>query len=137
MKEKVITHPGIIRSIATDKAQVTILVNSGCASCQVKGACNVSEMDEKIIEVSLPMGNTYVKGDQVVIEMAQSLGTWAVLFGYVFPFFVVFLSLIILSSMQLDQGITGLVSLGLLLPYYLLLYAMRGTMKKHFSYRIQ
>lgn len=137
MKEKVITHPGIIRSIAAGKAQVTIIVNSGCASCQVKGACNVSEMDEKIIEVSIPEGITYANGDQVVIEMAQSLGTWAVLFGYVFPFFVVFLSLIILSAMQLDQGIAGLISLGLLVPYYLLLYAVRGTIKKHFSYRIQ
>ncbi len=137
MKKEVITHPGFVKELSSNSAKISIAVSTGCASCQVKGACNVGEMDEKLIEIPLSSGQTLSLGQQVVIEMKQSLGTWAVLFGYIFPFLVVLLSLIILTSMDIEEGIAGLISLGLLLPYYLALYALKGSMKKHFSYQIQ
>ncbi len=137
MKEEVITHPGIVKKFADNTALISIIVSSGCASCHVKGACNVAEMNEKVIEINVSEGETYSIGQQVVVEMKQSLGTWAVLLGYVFPFLVVLISLIILFAFQVEQGLAGLISIGLLAPYYLALYALRGYMKKQFSYHIQ
>ena len=45
-----IYHSGIISEINKEKILVSIISHSACASCKVKGMCNVSEMKEKIIE---------------------------------------------------------------------------------------
>ena len=49
MNERV-SHDGIIIGINDDEVEVKILSKSACASCNIKGACNMSEMKEKIIE---------------------------------------------------------------------------------------
>ena len=46
-----IYHSGIISEINKEKILVSIISHSACASCKVKGMCNVSEMKEKIVEV--------------------------------------------------------------------------------------
>jgi len=136
MAEKIITHPGYIRNIDGTNAEVVIISTSGCASCEIGGSCSVSDMEEKIIDVDLAHGQNYKRGDQVTVEMKQSQGTWAVLLGYVFPFFVVLISLIILSNFGMDEGLAGLISLLLLIPYYAAIYFLKDTLKKSFSYKV-
>jgi len=46
-----IEHPGTITRIGKDEIEVMIMSSSACASCQVKGACSLSEMEEKIVTV--------------------------------------------------------------------------------------
>ena len=136
MAEKIITHPGNIRSIENDKAEVIIMTSSGCASCEIKGSCSASEMEEKIIDVDILQGQEFKVGDSVNVEMKQSQGNWAVLLGYVFPFLVVVISLITLTALNVNEGISGLISLSLLIPYYGIIYLSKGKIKQNFSYRI-
>jgi len=136
MAEKIITHPGYVKKVEGETAEVVIISKSGCASCEINGSCSVSDMEEKIIDVDLTKGQTYKAGDQVSVEMKQSQGSWAVMLGYVFPFFVILISMIVLSYTNLDEGLTGLISLGLLIPYYSLIYFLKDYLKKNFSYRI-
>jgi sigma-E factor negative regulatory protein RseC len=136
MTEKIITHPGYVKTINESTAEVVIISKSGCSSCDIKASCGVSEMEEKIIDVELNDDQNFHAGDKVQVEMKQSQGTWAVLLGYVFPFVVVVISLIILTSLGIDQGISGLISLLLLLPYYLVVYYSKDILKKNFRYRI-
>lgn len=97
----------------------------------------MSDVKEKIIEVDLIEGQNYIAGDEVIIEMKQSLGTWAVLFGYFFPFLLVIITLIILTSFGLDQGLSGLLAILTLAPYYLIMYLFRAFLRKKFTYRLQ
>jgi len=136
MKESTISHPGVITKIEGSKAEVTVQVNSGCASCEIKGSCSISESVAKIIEVDLENADEYSKGQLVSVEMKQSQGSYAVIFGYLFPFVVVLLSLIIFIELGIDQGISGLLSLVMLVPYYLVLFLLRNFFKKKFSYRL-
>jgi len=136
MAEKTITHPGYVREINGNKAKVMIISKSGCASCEINGSCSVSDVDEKIIDVELNAGQNFKAGRQVTVEMKQSQGTWAVLLGYVFPFLVVLISMIILQNFNLDEGLTGVISLSLLIPYYTALYFSRGLLSKSFHYKI-
>lgn len=133
---KTITHPGYIKKTEDNKAQVVIISTSGCASCEINGSCSVSDMEEKIIDVDLLNGQTYKTGDRVTVEMKQSQGIWAVLLGYVFPFLVVLLSMIILSNFNMDEGLRGVISLSLLIPYYTALYFSKDLLKKSFHYKI-
>jgi sigma-E factor negative regulatory protein RseC len=133
-----ITHPGIVKSINNNKAEISIIVNSGCASCAINGSCSLSEIDvkEKIIQVTLTPESNYKVGQHVTIEMKQSMGSWAVLLGYFFPFLFVLIGLIVFISLGIDQGISALLSIGLLIPYYLVLYLTRHNLQKKFTYTI-
>jgi sigma-E factor negative regulatory protein RseC len=137
MSEKTITHPGFIRNVSGKSAEITIISKSGCASCEINGSCSVSDTEEKIVEVYLNNDQNYKRGDQVIVEMKQSQGTWAVLLAYIFPFVLILSSLIIFSGIGMEQGISGLISLGLLIPYYTILYFFRDFIKKNFEYRIK
>jgi len=137
LKNKIVTHPGIIKKIELNKVEVAIMVTSGCASCEVKGACTVSEVEEKVVNVSTTNTNSYRVGQMITIEMSQSLGTWAVLLGYVFPFLVLFLGLILFINLGLDQGLAGVFSLLLLVPYYSVLFLLRNYFNTRFTYNIR
>lgn len=136
MADKTITHPGYIKTIKDKKAEVVIISKSGCASCQINKSCGVSDMAEKIIEVELTAEQNYKVGDNVTVIMKQSQGNWAVLLGYVFPFLVVLIGLITFTNLGYDQAISGLISLSLMIPYYAIIYLLRNTLKKNFSYQI-
>ena len=41
--KKEVTHTGIVKEIGEGAIKVSIIVQSGCASCQIKGTCNISE----------------------------------------------------------------------------------------------
>jgi len=118
-------------------AEVVIISKSGCASCEINGSCSVSDMEEKVIDVDFNEGQNYKIGSQVTVEMKQSQGTWAVLLGYVFPFLVILISMILLSYLNLDEGLTGVISLSLLIPYYAILYFSKDFLKKNFTYRVR
>jgi sigma-E factor negative regulatory protein RseC len=113
-----------------------IISKSGCASCEINGSCSVSDTDEKIIDVELNASQNFKAGSHVTVEMKQSQGTWAVLLGYVFPFVVVLTSMIVLQNFNLDEGLTGVISLSLLIPYYTALYFSRDLLSKNFHYKI-
>ena len=136
MTEKIITHPGYVKTVNDNRAEVVIISKSGCSSCDIKTSCSVSEAEEKIIDVDLMEDQSFKTGDQVQVEMKQSQGTWAVLLGYVFPFAVVLISLITLTSFGVEQGISGIISILLLVPYYLVVYYSKDILKKNFSYKI-
>ncbi len=137
MKHKVVTHPGIVNEIIGNQINVTIVVSSGCSSCEIKGSCSVSAADKKSVLVTVTDLSMFSINDSVIIEMKQSLGTWAVVLGYVFPFLLVVSSLIILTNTELDQGIAGLISLSLLIPYYLVIYSFRNYIGSKFNYDIR
>ena len=137
MKRNIVTHPGVIKKVEEGKVEVAIMVTSGCASCEIKGACSVSDVEEKSVMVKVENTEDFKAGQQITIEMSQSLGTWAVLLGYVFPFLVLFLGLLVFVNLGLDQGLAGLLALLLLLPYYFTLYLSRNYLGSRFSYNIR
>lgn len=115
---------------------VSIVSASGCVSCQIKGACSASDMEEKIVPVKKLKNGDYKVGEVVTISMNQSVGVWAVLLGYIFPLILVVTSLLILTSIMEDQGNAGIISLSLLIPYYITLYMSRKIMDNNFEFKI-
>lgn len=132
-----IRHSGIVTEIDDQYYYVTIVAQSACAACEVKGVCNVSEMKEEIIEV--PKGTkTGIKvGDKVEIMMEKSLGTKAVLLGYFVPFLILLVTLVISMSLIDNEGLAGVISIIVLIPYYLVLYFKRENLKRTFEFRIR
>lgn len=131
-----ITHDGLISHMTKDMITVMIVSQASCASCSVNGACSASDVEEKIVDVKRELHDNYNVGDKVVVMMDQSLGTWAVMFGYVFPFLVLLIGLIVFTQILDSEGIAGLSALALLAPYYAVLYLLRKQMEKTFQFKI-
>ena len=134
--EKVIEHMGFVKSIDANFIHVSILSQSSCASCSAKGMCNMSEMKEK--EIEIPKSNyEFTSGERVNVLMQESLGLSAMFLGYVLPFIVVLITLIVSSKYIESEVITGLLSLVVLVPYYFILYINKSGLKKKFSFTLQ
>ncbi len=136
MKDQ-ITHPGRIEKIGEFKVEVNILAQSACSSCHSKGMCGVAEMENKIVEVWKPQDFKYEIGDEVVVYMKKSLGNKAVFYGYLYPFLIMLASLIVLISITGNEGLSALVSLTLLVPYYFAIYKLKDRLSKTFEFKIK
>jgi sigma-E factor negative regulatory protein RseC len=132
-----IIHPGIIEEINEEKILVKILSQSACSTCHAKGACSVSEVEEKIIEIVHATSGNWRKGQQVMVKMEQSLGLKAVFLGYLAPLIILIASIIVFLFLLKNEGLAALLSIMMLAPYYLTLYLFRDKLKKKFRFRIE
>jgi len=69
--------------------------------------------------------------------MQQKMGTLAVLFGYVFPFVFMLITLIVLLASGFGEGVAGLSSLAGLLFYYVILFLFRAKISNKFVFAIK
>ena len=120
-----------------DKYYVSIVAKSACAACSAKGACNVTEIKEETVEVNKSRNANYKIGDRVEILMEKSQGTRAVVLGYILPFVLLLLTLIVSLNIFDDEGIAGLLALAILVPYYTVLYYLRDRVNDSFVFKIR
>lgn len=133
---KTVEHTGIIETIDNDAIKVSILSQSACSSCHAKGGCSASDMQNKTVEINHWQGDFKI-GEAVRVILQESLGFKALFLGYLLPFLIVLVTLITVYSITNQQGMAGLLSLGILIPYYLTLYLLRDNIKKSFSFAIK
>ncbi len=131
-----IEHEAFVREIHSDYIIVDVLSKSACISCQMKGVCSVSDIEEKEVKV-LKEDKNVEKGEKVTVYLSQKLGLRAVLIGYGIPFLIVLTSLIVLTQLTDNELIAGGVSLFLLLPYYTVLYFLKDKISKDYQFRIK
>lgn len=134
--ENKISHEGIITKIEDSNIEVKILSRSACASCNIKGACNMSEMQEKIITIPAPKDKNLSIGQEVKISMGLGQANRAVIFAYVIPLIILVAMIFILSTLKIEEGLNALISIGTLIPYYLILFLFRNRLKRKFKYEI-
>ena len=136
MSENIIKHEGIVCKVNNGIATIKLVNISACSSCHAKSACNVSEIDNKEIEV--PMGNNPLTvGERINVLFNNAMGVKALFLGYVFPFIFMISALSITLSVTNSETIAGLTALGSLLPYYLVLALFRKKFQQTFSFRIE
>lgn len=136
MSKGTISHEGIIESVTKDLVMVNITSVSACSSCHANGACNASDMQAKIIEARPGKKNLRI-GDWVTITAKESMGFKALFLGYIIPFILVLMTLIICTSLSIRESIAGLLSISVLIPYYITLYLTKDKIKKSFIFEIK
>ncbi len=134
-KDQKIEHLGRIQQITSDTIRVNLLNVSACSSCHVKGACAVSDVDNKVIEVA-NSGEDFKQGDTITVAFNESQGVKALLLGYIFPFIVLMAALISSWILTGDELTSALIALGSLIPYYAGLTLFRKNLKKTFTFKV-
>lgn len=130
-----IEHLGVIKEITQDTIKVSLLNVSGCASCHTKSTCSVSDVDNKVIDV-INSGEKFSKGEKVKVAFEKSLGPLALVIGYIGPFVLLILVLLIFLSITKNEVFSGLASLISVGVYYLFLTLFRKKLKSTFTFRI-
>jgi len=136
-EKEIIKHKGKVVKVDEAAIYVEIIALSACASCHARSACTLADMQEKIIEIKKRPGDAkYHTGDSVSVVLEQSLGYKALLLGYLIPFIILVASLFILIELTANEGLSALISIALMIPYYLSLYLRRDKLKKTFDFRL-
>lgn len=131
-----IRHKGFVKTVNEDSLIVNIVNQSACSSCHAKGACTVADFQDKEIEIT-HFSKNYIPGQEVTILFQEAQGFTALFYGYVLPFVIVLLTLIISVSVTDNELISGLLSLAVLIPYYITLYFFRHLLKKVFKFELE
>ena len=117
-----IRHTGIVDGVEGECVKVRILQASACSTCKVAAHCNASETKEKIVEVRVA---------------DASVGFRASLYGYLLPLVAMVATLIAVLATTHSEGMAAVSALGILVPYYAVLYLMRNRLRNRFSFKIE
>lgn len=132
-----IRHSGIVNGIEEGCVKVRILQHSACSACKVSAHCHASETAEKIVEVAADDATDYKVGDHVTVVADSATGFRASLYAYLLPLLLMVVTLVIVLSVVQVEWVAALSSLGVLVPYYLLLYLLRDKMKSRLTFMLE
>ena len=132
-----ISHEGVITKIGDDYLEVKIVAQSACAACHAKSACTMSDQAEKTLTLPKPEGREFHLFQKVNVVMSVGQGNKAAVLAYLIPIVVLLAVLFVCLGLGLGEGLSALVSMAALIPYYMILYLRRDKLKRRFEYRIE
>jgi sigma-E factor negative regulatory protein RseC len=128
---------GIIERLDREIYFISITSQSACAACHSKAICGMTEGKDKTIEVPRKRNDDFKIGDEVEVLMEKSIGSKAVFIGYIIPFFMLLITLIVSLELFQSEIISGILSITILAVYYFSLYYLRDKIKKNFKFSIR
>ena len=132
-----IKHTGVVDGVEGECVRVRILQSSACSGCKVAAHCNASETKEKIIDVMDADASHYQKGDQVMVVADTAVGFRASLYGYLLPLILMVVTLVGVLAATHSEGLAAVSALGILIPYYVLLFLMRNKLRNRLSFTLE
>ena len=136
-KKNEIIHSGRIIEITPEFTTVEIIVDSACSGCHAKSLCGMSEEQEKVISVPTDPYATYAEGDEVKVCTKMSMGLKAVWISYVIPLMILMILILSLSSVIGNEVVRGLIAIGGVGVYYLVIWLLRDRLQNEFLFYIK
>lgn len=136
MSEETVSHEGVITKIDGNTLEIKIIAQSACAACHAKSACTMSDQAEKVLTVPKPEGQEFQLFQKVKVVMAVGQGNKAAILAYLVPIILLLSALFICLGIGLSEGLSALIGIAALIPYYIVLYFCRDKLKKRFEYTI-
>lgn len=131
-----IKHLGVVDEIEDGCVKVRIVQTSACATCQAAGHCTASESKEKVVDVYDENLSNLKKGDSVVVVASRRTGFLAVLLSSVLPLVLLVAALVLAMTITGNEMYAALISIATLIPYYLIIYMLRGKIRTQLSFHI-
>ena len=133
-----IKHAGIVESIDGGGMKVRIMQTSACSGCKISAHCSASDTKEKLVDIydKASIGQ-HVAGDSVVVVATYKTALQAVVIGFVLPFIVLVAMLVIVLQISGNEVLAALLSLGVLIPYFFVVFLMREKLKQKFSFTLE
>ncbi len=131
-----IEHQGIIVQISDSIIKVKVERTSACASCHSKGACSLTETEDRIIDIT-SNSKDFSIGEEVVVSLSPKSGLLSLMLGYILPL-IVFLSSLATASLFLkSEIIIGIYSILAIITYYFILSLLNKKINKALNIQIK
>lgn len=137
MKEKKVSHKGVVRSITDKTINVEIISLSACSECHAKMMCSASDMKVKNIEVKRRFYDDYSVGEEVNVSLTKTMGYKAVILSYLIPLIILIIILLSLQDIYGNELIAGLGCVAGVAVYYFFIWLFRGKLENKFSFTIE
>ena len=137
MSEETVSHEGVITKITDDTLEIKITAMSACAACHAKSACTMSDQTEKILTVPRPENQEFHLFQKVNVIMTVGQGNKAAVLAYLIPIVLLLAVLFTCLGLGLEEGLSALICIAALIPYYIMLYLQRDKIKRQFEYHIE
>ena len=135
--QETISHEGIVTKITDDELEIKILAQSACAACHAKSACGMGEQAEKFLTVPRPKDKEFTINQKVNVRMAIGQGNKAAIMAYLIPIVLLLAVLFVCLGLGLSEGLSALLGIIALIPYYIILYLRRDKLKEKFEYHLE
>lgn len=135
--ENSIRHEGTIESIEGEHVRVRITQHSACSACKVASHCTASESREKIVDVFHCDHQDLKVGDMVVVCTSSHSAGKALMLGFGCPLLLIMGTTGILLGTGLSEAIAALAALGVLIPYYIILWVLRKHISNSIAFSIE
>ena len=134
---KSIEHKGKVLFVEGDRIDVEVIAESACAGCHVKKACGMGEQQEKVVQLLTQSAKFYEEGEEVIVYMEERKGIKAAVYAYMMPFFVIIATLLVTTEIGLSELAVGLISLGSLVVYYIILSFFKHRIEKEMIFNLR
>ena len=129
-----VKHEGIVSKISQNSITISLKGNVNCEGCKAQSACGVSDSNDKEIEVINSL-QSFKLNEPVDVLLKRELGLKAVFWAYVFPF-ILMMIVLVTTSFFFKEWIAGVLSLLILVPYYVMLFVLKDKFQKAFQLSI-
>lgn len=133
----IIKHPGVVTKITEQHIFVQINVTSACAQCHAQSMCKAFSSTNKTIEFNAADYPDLKEGQQVNILMRKELGFKALALGYIFPAFLLIISIFVTFYFFRNDLYASVATIVILFSYYLILATQKNKLKKNFSFVLE
>lgn len=96
----------------------------------------MSDVKEKEVEIESWKG-TYTRGEFVEVIASESQGFRALFVAYILPLIILLITLIVLLQTTGNESLAAAASLGVLVPYYGVLYLLKEKIKQKLNFSIR
>ena len=132
-----VAHKGKIVRITPQVTTVAILQHGACGECHAAGLCGMADLAQKAVEVPTDPYAGYGVGDEVEVLLKASMGMKAVWLAYFIPLLVLLAVILSLIGLGLGEVPAGLIGIGAIAVYYLVLYLLRDKLRNEYIFTIK
>ena len=133
-----ISHRGVIQSVSAKCVEVRIIQSSACSACSVASHCNASETKVKVVEVrDYDRWQNLSVGQEVIVSASRGVAGLAMILGFGVPLVTMLAVIGCVYFSTGDEAVAALAGLAALVPYYMLLYLLRGRIATKVSFSIE
>lgn len=127
---------GVVQAVGDNELIVRISSAEACGQCGQEQTCSLPRLKTKNITIR-PIHENFSVGESVKVIIDSHTGTKAVLLAYVFPLLLLLVTLVVAVEITHREGLSGLLAVLVLLPYYGILWLCHVNIEKVFRFSVE
>lgn len=133
-----IRHNGVVESTEGLRVNVRIKQTAACASCQIAGHCSASESKDKLVEAVADSAEELPEvGQEVIVTTTTGVARLALALVFGIPLLLMLTTIVVASLAKLDEQSVALLAIGVLIPYYIILWLFRHRIKRNVTFHVE